>query len=328
MDNYDMTLLGVDSYINWSIEPDFNEPNNYQHVKVIRTWGNDEQFEITKTNLPSKLHLYPGTIWIIGNEPDTTYDKQDNLTAEIYAKRFLELSSIIRNNDPSAFIGFAPIVQPSPVRIFYLELVLEKMEKLLEGTGLSISSTFDIWTIHAFLLDEIPGSGWGTGLPPGITLDMLDENHQPMNLDLFTDTHSISLFENLIINFRGWVKENDLGNKPLWITEFGSLMPYYYVPEIETIAYLNETFDFLISYKDLEIGYPADDYRLVQKWYWYSLNHPIEDMGGSFYNLDNNFETATGRSFRQYEPESEHITMKNPDFEPISLEGIYPIRYS
>ncbi len=327
MDNYDMTLLGVDSYINWSIKPDLIEPINYQHVKVIRTWGDDTQFEITKTNLPSQIHLYRGAIWIIGNEPDTTYEDQDNLPAEIYAKRFLELSSIIRNSDSEALIGFAPIVQPSPVRIFYLELVLEEMEKLLEGTELSISSTFDIWTIHAFLLNEIPGS-WGTGLPQGITLDMLDENHQPLSLDLYTDTHSISLFKNLIINFREWIKEINLGNKPLWITEFGSLMPYYYVPESETITYLNETFDFLISYKDTEFGYPADDYRLVQKWYWFSLNHSIEDKGGSFYNLDNNFETATGRSFRQYKPKPEHIITKNPDFEPISLEGVYPIRYS
>jgi hypothetical protein len=327
IDDYDMTILGADSYINWDIKNDPIEPENYQHVKVIRVWGNDDEFEITKSNLPDQLDIYPGSIWIIGNEPDTTYEDQDNLTAETYALRFVELSSIIRNHDPSALIGFAPIVQPSPVRIYYLELVIAEMEKLLDGTEFSISDTFDIWTIHAFLLNEMPNE-WGTGLPQGITMEMLDENHQPLDLDYRTDTHSITLFKQLIINFRQWIFHVGLGDKPLWIAEYGSLMPYYYVPENETIEFMIETFDFLLSYKDTTYGFLPDNYRLVQKWYWFSLNHSIYDKGGSLYNLDINSETNTGLSFRQYEPNSEFVDQKNPDFEPISIEEISPLRYS
>ncbi|MHB8132752.1 MAG: hypothetical protein ACYDH1_00900 [Anaerolineaceae bacterium] len=323
--DYDMTLLGVDSYINWSVSPDPLEPQNYEHIKVLRV--RNDVYNATKANLPAQLSVYPGAIWIIGNEPDTTYGNQDNLLAEVYAQRFLELSEIIRVNDPSALIGFAPIVQPSPVRTYYLELVITEMNKLLLGTGKTISETFDLWTIHSFLLREVNGE-WGTGLPPGITLDMLDANHLPLLLDYRTDTHSISLFRELIINFRQWIDDKGLGDKPLWITEYGSLMPNYLVPESETVAYMIETFNFLLSYQDPNIGYAGDENRLVQKWYWYSLNDSISSFGGTLYNRRTSEETSVGRNYRQYNADSTIVDEKAPDFEPISVESISPIRFS
>mgnify|MGYP001411194628 CR=1 FL=1 len=331
--DYDMTLLGADSYINWSVAPDPLEPQNYQHIKVIRTWGDinnekDLRYEQTKANLPAQLSDYPGAIWIIGNEPDTAYESQDNLLAEVYAQRFLELSAIIRANDPLALIGFAPIVQPSPVRIYYLELVITEMNKLLQGTGKTISETFDLWTIHSFLLREGNDGGWGTGLPPGITLGILDSDHQPLLLDIRNDTHSIDLFRELIINFRQWMQDKGLGDKPLWITEYGSLMPYYFVPESETVTYMIETFNFLLSYQDPNIGYAGDENRLVQKWYWYSLNDSISSFGGTLYNRRISEETSVGRNFRQYTAGPAIIGEKAPDFEPISIESISPIRFS
>ena len=320
-----MTLLGVDSYINWSESPDPLEPHNYQHIKVLRV--RNDVYNATKANLPAQLSAYPGAIWIIGNEPDTTYGDQDNLAAAVYAQRFLELSEIIRTNDPFALIGFAPIVQPSPVRIYYLELVIVEINRLLIGTGKTISETFDLWTIHSFLLREVNGE-WGTGLPPGISLGMLDADHQPLLLDYRDDTHSISLFRELIINFREWIHDKGFGDKPLWITEYGSLMPNYLVPESETVTYMIETFNFLLSYQDPNIGYAGDENRLVQKWYWYSLNDSISSFGGTLYNRRISEETNVGRNFRQYTAGPAIIGEKAPDFEPISIESISPIRFS
>jgi len=292
-------------------------------------------YNATKTNLPAQLASSPGSVWVIGNEQDTTYGGQDNLLAAVYAQRFLELSAIIRTNDPSALIGFAPIVQPSPVRIYYLELVIAEMNRLLQGTGITISDTFDLWTIHSFLLREANGIGeWGTGLPQGITLEMLDGDHQPLLLDIRNDTHSISLFSELIINFRQWIHNKGLGDKPLWITEYGSLMPFYLVPESETVAYMLETFNFLLSYKDPNIGFGADENRLVQKWYWYSLNgdifpkEDVEPFGGTLFNRETSEETSVGRNFRQYIANPTYISEKAPDFEPITIESISPIRFS
>ena len=35
---------------------------------------------------------------------------------------------------------------------------------------------------------------------------------------------------------------------------------------------MTQTFDLFLYGTDSEIGYPADDYRLVQAWAWYSLS--------------------------------------------------------
>lgn len=329
--DYDMTLLGADSYINWSINPEPLEPQNYEQIKVIRTWDGTEAenntYQNMLDNLPAQLASYPDAIWIIGNEPDTEYGNQDKLIPEVYAQRFLEISAIIRANDPEARIGFAPIVQPSPARIYYLERVITEMNRLLEGMEMQISDTFDLWTIHSFLLREVDEE-WGTGLPTGVELDELDADHRPLELDYRYDTHSIVLFSELIINFRQWINDQGLGDKPLWITEYGSLMPTYIVPELETIEYMRDTFDFLLSSKNPVSGYAPDDRRLVQKWFWYSLNENIDTFGGTLYDRDLSQETNIGLNFRQYIPDPTVIQQKAPDFLPVAIESISPIRYA
>jgi len=74
--------------------------------------------------LKSIIKTYPGGFWIIGNEPDTSYGDppQDDLTAEVYASRFFTIASRIRALDPTAKIGFGSIVQPTPIRLRYLDL--------------------------------------------------------------------------------------------------------------------------------------------------------------------------------------------------------------
>lgn len=328
---YDMTMLGADSYINWSVDPEPLEPQNYEHIKVIRTKGGtdyvaDPTYPNMIANLPSQIALFPGAIWIVGNEPDTTYGNQDKLVPELYAQRFLEISSIIRSHDPEALIGFAPIVQPSPARIYYLERAITEMNRLLEGMELQIADTFDLWTIHSFLLNEV-NYDWGTGLPTGVLLEELD-NNPPLILDYRNDTHSIALFSELITNFRQWVFNQGLGDKPLWITEYGSLMPNYIVPDLETIEYMHETFDFLLSSKNPVTGYDQDDGRLVQKWFWYSLNESISTFGGTLYDRNLSKETDIGINFRQYIPDEMMIQQKPPDLLPIAIESIFPIRFS
>ena len=329
--NYDMTLLGADSYINWSVNPESLEPQNYEQIKVIRTWGGtnyglDPTYPNTLANLPAQLAAFPEAIWIVGNEPDTTYETQDNLVPELYAQRFLEISAIIRANDPTALIGFAPIVQPSPARIYYLERVVAEMNRLLDGTETQISDTFDLWTIHSFLLNEVDYD-WGTGLPTGVLLEELGDN-PPLILDYRYDTHSIVLFSELIINFRQWIYDQGLGDKPLWITEYGSLMPTYIVPESETIEYMIDTFDFLLSSKNPVSGYALDDNRLVQKWFWYSLNESIDTFGGTLFDRELSQETNIGLNFRQYQTDLNFIDEKAPDFLPVAIESISPIHYS
>ena len=65
-------------------------------------------------------------------------------------------------------------------------------------------------------------------------------------------------------------------NKPLWITEYGSLFPPTRLDlgatDAKTASFMVGTFNFLLSARDEATGLPGDQNRLVQRWFWYSLN--------------------------------------------------------
>jgi hypothetical protein len=87
-------------------------------------------------------------------------------------------------------------------------------------------------------------------------------------------------------DFRVWLKAKGEQYKPVWITEYGSLMPYWWVPESETANYMTQTFDFLLSTTHPDAGYPYEGDRLIQRWFWYSLNGSVEEKGGTLYDPD------------------------------------------
>jgi hypothetical protein len=87
---------------------------------------------------------------------------------------------------------------------------------------------------------------------------------------------------------------------PLAITEFGILLSEIHGYPPATVArYLADTFTWLDQANDQQIGYAGDDYRLVQRWAWFSLydkvyygsnlGHPGEDaltdIGWAFRNF-------------------------------------------
>jgi hypothetical protein len=61
------------------------------------------------------------------------------------------------------------------------------------------------------------------------------------------------------------------------------------------------TFDYFSTAADPGLGYPADGYRLVQLWCWYSLDAPAD-----YYPTSNLFDpqtgtmTAVGRAWAAY----------------------------
>jgi hypothetical protein len=67
---------------------------------------------------------------------------------------------------------------------------------------------------------------------------------------------------------------------------------------------LEATFDHLRTAKDPELGYPADDYRLVQQWLWYRLATDEFDELGHASNLadpDSGYAlTVQGERWRDY----------------------------
>jgi hypothetical protein len=140
----------------------------------------------------------------------------------------------------------------------------------------------DVWNIHVQILQEKAGEP-GAEIPAGIdaTEGVLYDYFSPETG--YYDNANPVIFRRLVTEFRQWMKDNGFQNKPLIISEYGVLLPSTYIGYGDGYGdkdfgdqvvkdFMRETFDFLVNAKDPDLGYPADDNRLVQQWLWYSLN--------------------------------------------------------
>jgi hypothetical protein len=114
------------------------------------------------------------------------------------------------------------------------------------------------------------------------------------------DHDSMPLFEEQIVSFRRWMKERGQQAKPLIITEYGLLMPSDYgFPPARVEEFMLKTFEFFRTATDPLLGYPADEYRLVQRWCWYSLADTLYPTGNLLQSGTGEI-TSLGEAFRRY----------------------------
>ncbi len=322
---YDIASIGVGSYLDWGAVTNPSLPSGVEYIRVLRV--RDDVYEQTRDNLPAWVQANLGGVWVVGNEPDTTYEGQDALLPEVYADRYFVLATIIRSLDPSAHIAFGSIVQPTPIRLRYLDRAWDQLV-VDAGSPAEASALIDFWSIHSFILNEQEGS-WGTGIPPGFENDHADA----VIITDLADTYSIDIFQQRLIDFRSWMANIGERGKPLWITEYGSLLPpidppggpdYVNVSDPDTADFMLATFDFMLSAIDDHTGLPDDANRLVQRWFWYSLNDHRYNFGGSLFDPDNgNTATLVGQAFHDYQS----INLAQPDLFPVSL-SIAPVSYN
>jgi hypothetical protein len=182
----------------------------------------------------------------------------------------------IKGADPTAQVAIGGVSQPTPLRLRYLEQVLEAYQQQNHQ-----EMPVDVWNVHNFILREERGS-WGVDIPPGLSDDvgMLYE---------VDDSGNVDAFRQQIVEFRKWMSARGYQNRPLIVSEYGIPMPedYGFPPE-RVLNFLIGTFDFFLTATDPALGYPADDYKLVQRWCWYSL----DDMG---YPTGRLFDPQTGK---------------------------------
>ena len=225
-----------------------------------------------------------GLTWIIGNEPDVIW--QDNVDPEKYAIIYHELYMLIKSSDPTALIAVGGVSQATPLRLQYLDTVLQTYQDIYHA-----SMPVDWWTVHGYVLREEKGS-WGVDIPPGIEASRGE-------LREVNDHGRVDLFEAQIRSFRQWMEKHGYQDTPLALTEFGILMPASYGFPGEFVAdYMESTFTWLSQARDELIGLPEDGYRLVQKWAWFSISDPIysnSDLG----DLSSAKLTPLGESFHR-----------------------------
>jgi len=199
----------------------------------------------------------PGSVWLIGNEPDVIW--QDNVPPDDYARLYHELYGLLKKADSGCQVAIGGVSQPTPLRLAYLEAVLASYRVQFGG-----EMPVDVWNVHAFILREEAGS-WGVDIPPG-------SDRWVGELFRVEDHDDMAVFRRQIEAFRQWMKAMGQQNKPLIVSEYGIVMPAEYgFPPEQVQHFLLDTFDYFLTAQDQGIGYPLDDYRLVQRWCWFSL---------------------------------------------------------
>ena len=300
--NYDLASLGVGWYVNYGVSLDPARPNGIQVTQMIRM----DELKIQGTNtytytfapdankIKEVATQNPKSIWFLGNEPDRIIH-QDDMRPDLYAAAYHELYHLLKGVDPSAQIYAGNIVQPTPVRLEYLDLVLNAYQarygKLLPTDG---------WSIHNFILNEASCNHyndsnicWGADIPPGI--DKIDGLRIAVD-----DTDNFDLFTEQIVRFRQWMADRGYRGLPVLLSEYGVLLPEVFgYPPSRVNTFMTRTFDYVLNTKDQVLGNPNDDYRLIQRLSWYSVNDD-KQYNGYLFNTGTFGFSAMGENYKSY----------------------------
>lgn len=254
-------------YLDWRVHAAPTTLPGTEHAQMVRLSG--ETFYPDLATMQAAAQARPGSLWLIGNEPDVTW--QDNVPPAAYAATYHTLYAALKAADPTARVAIGAVSQVTPLRLRYLEEVLAAYQ-----AQFGVTMPVDIWNIHVFVLREEPGS-WGVGLPPGM------EDATDGTLWNIEDHARVELVEAQVGTFRRWMAARGEGGKPLIISEYGILMPadYGFPPDV-VAAFLRGTFDYFSQAREQNLGDPADDHRLVQRWCWYSAADTVYPTGNLF----------------------------------------------
>ena len=343
---YDTSGLNLGWYVNYRTVDPSGVPGGMEFVHMVRVhqdkygWCRDcytKPYTYTMTpdadTLVQQASANPAGTWLIGNEPDFRdweTSRQDEMVPELYAQAYHEISQLIRNADPTAKIAVAGMMQATPLRLDYLDRVWAQYQSLY---GRRLGDDVDIWNTHAYILRE-EKDNWGAEIPAGLTetQGILYEIEDDANVDHFKEQ---------ISRFRTWMRDKGERNKPLYVTEYGVIMPPYYIPVGRVKAFMSGSLDYMLNVTDVELGYPADGNRLVQRCLWYSLDDSAdnperaEDYGGALFSSVTLSRLELGDHLAAYVGDPGRVEANMPrvnlviaDFEafvPIELNSSTPV---
>ena len=250
-----------------------------------------------------------GQLWLVGNEVDRVF-LQDDTMPQVYADAYHDIYHFIKDRDPSARVAISGLVEVTPGRLQYLDIV---WNTYLEKYG--VPMPVDVWNMHVYILPEIradgTGSSAGVALGTDPALAILESGNNAAlcaqsNVYCYAEHDDTNIFRQQIRAMRQWMKDHGQQNKPLILSEFSLLYPYdgntpcflmdefgnCFTPSRVT-NYMLGTFDILENETDTTIGYPQDDYRLVQQWLWFAMKDSTEHTPNALVNVDPNTGNPT-----------------------------------
>lgn len=268
----DPAVLRAGWYVNWTADAQTTPIEGASFVPMV--WIGANELQPPPEELARLARTHKGALWLIGNEPDVRW--QDNVTPAEYARFYHRAYLTLKAADPTALVAIGGVGQVSPLRLRYLEAILEEHRRQF-----GVEMPVDVWNIHVFILREEQDS-WGLGIPPGFE-DTAGELYE------IEDNDNLTLFAYQVLTFRRWMADHGYRDRPLIVSEYGVVMPEEYGFDAARVAtFLERSFDFFLTATDAELGYPEDGNRLVQAWCWFSL-------GDDRYPTGNLFDPATGQ---------------------------------
>lgn len=278
---------------------------------------------------------YPGRLWIVGNEVDREV-WQDDMEPAIYAQAYHDIYHFIKQRDPSAKVAVSGLVQVTPNRLEYLDKVWSSYLQLF-GTPMPV----DVWTFHIYILPEARLDEQGNILGSNASIAVGTECYDNRNLSAcnaikwqsdgsptycsrgdvycFAEHDNMNIFVEQVIAMRQWMRAHGQQHKPLLLSEFSLLYPYVVdenscflmdeyqncFPATRVNIFMQNVFSYLETAVDPNLGYPADNNRLVQQWLWYATTIASDEEAGSasrLVSLDGNGNpvalTAVGQMFQ------------------------------
>ncbi len=324
-------------YLDWRVTQNPSRPLDMEYVQVVRLHQKlscGERFNHDRAACPyatpydynvypdtnailAAVQANPGSLWLIGNEMDRRDwpgGGQDEMLPEVYATAYHDLYALIKGADPTARVAIGGVIQATPLRLQYLDLIWQSYQDQYGET-----MPVDVWNVHNFILKE-DLYDYGASIPPGLS--------QTQGMIYATDWSHVdqNLFDQQIRAFRQWMKDKGQQDKPLVVSEYGVLYRHWacevWGSGSQCLSWKNFedpqvvqdfmlwTFDYFLNTKGLDgqgncvLGYPDDECRLVQSWAWYAL----DDVGqsGGFNRYAGLFDpttkaiTDTGTKFRDY----------------------------
>lgn len=294
---FDYLALRSGWYANYSSSTSPERPGGTEFVQTIRfnQVGPDDYVATrTQAQIEAIAAANPGAAWLIGNEPDRK-DFQDDLMPHVYAKAYHDMYQIIMAVDPTARLYAGTIVQPTPVRLQYLDLVLASYQ-----SNYGVKMPVYGWSIHNFILNEVScdyddTNCWGAEIPPGVDADF----GEVLTLD---DNKNVALFKERIVRFRQWMVDKGYGGLPVMLSEYGVLIPEDFAgfehPEVN--KFMNATFNYMLTATDPVLGDPNDNNRLIQQFSWYSTGAPGDIYNGYLFDRDTKVISVMGQNYANY----------------------------
>lgn len=274
--SYNIDSLNLGWYVNWNAHL-LGSPNGMEYVMTVRikqdytgsiylpTYTIEPPLDHSPEGLGPVVEANRGSIWLVGNEPDI--ESQDGTVPETYAQIYYEVYHFIKAIDPTARVAVGSVVQPTPLRLEYLDRVLAAY-KTLYGVHMPV----DVWSIHLYIAREVRDA-WGVRIPVGI------EDVDYGRMYTLGDAVDVSKLIDLVYELRTWMKARGYQNVPLIVPEWGGLMPLWFldddgtpVTELDFHEFVRDGIAFMTNAKDTELGFPGDDYRLVQQSAFWSMD--------------------------------------------------------